>query len=58
LGVKQAWASDLPPSVLSDVKLLEKVQQWARWLLDKYPGLEWLDKLKQQLKRLDKDILV
>ncbi len=58
LGVKQAWASDLPPSVLSDVKLLEKVQQWARWLLDKYPGLKWLDKLKQQLKKLDKDILV
>ena len=58
LGVRQAWVSDLPPSVLSDVKLLEKVQQWARWLLSKYENLNWLDKLKEQLKKLDKDILV
>jgi RecG-like helicase len=58
LGVRQAGASDIPVEILSDVKFLEKVQQAAKWLLERYPGLDGLDELKKMLESQDKNLLV
>jgi hypothetical protein len=45
----QSWETDIPLNILSDIKFLEKVKDWAKWLLQKYPNLEWLDSLKKYL---------
>jgi RecG-like helicase len=58
LGVRQSGVSDIPVEILSDVKFLEKVQQAAKWLLERYPYLEGLEKLKNQILSEDKDLLV
>ena len=58
LWTRQSWVSDIPVSILSNVKFLEKVQEAAKWLLEKYPNLEWLDELKKQIQEKDKNLLV
>jgi ATP-dependent DNA helicase RecG len=58
LWVRQSWASDIPVEILSDVKFLEKVQEAAKWLLERYPGLDDLDDLKKMLESQDKNLLV
>ncbi len=58
LWVKQSWAWDIPVEILSNVKFLEKVQQAAKWLLERYPNLEWLPVLKEKVLNQDRNLLV
>ena len=58
LGTMQSWESDIPLHVLSDMKFLENVQDWAKWLLEKYPNLKWLDLLKKYLNEKMWDVLI
>jgi len=58
LGTMQSWESDIPLHVLSDMKFLENVQDGAKWLLEKYPKLKWLDLLKKYLNEKMWDVLV
>ena len=57
LGTMQSWMSDIPIDILSDMKFLETVQQWAMWLLKKYPNLDWLSWLQKFLNEKIGDIL-
>ena len=57
LGTMQSWMSDIPIDILSDMKFLETVQQWALWLLKKYPNLDWLPWLQKFLNEKIGDIL-
>lgn len=58
LWTMQSWEADIPLSFLSDLKFIERVQDWAKWLLEKYPKLDWLDLLKNYLKEKMWDVLV
>lgn len=49
LWTMQSWEADIPLEVLSDIRFIETVREWAEWLLENYPGLEWLGWLKGQL---------
>lgn len=57
LGTMQSWMSDIPIDILSDMKFLETVQQWALWLLKRYPNLDWLPWLQKFLNEKIGDIL-
>jgi len=57
LWTMQSWESDIPLEILSDLKFLEKIQEWAKRLLDKYPKLEWLPGLKKYLEEKMGDVL-
>ena len=57
LWTMQSWESDIPLEILSDLKFLEKIQEWAKWLLEKYPKLEWLSGLKKYLEEKMGDVL-
>ena len=48
---------DIPIDILSDMKFLETVQQWALWLLKKYPNLDGLPWLQKFLNEKIGDIL-
>jgi len=37
MGYRQSGESDVPIEVLTDVKMVEKVQMAAKWLLEHYP---------------------
>jgi ATP-dependent DNA helicase RecG len=58
LGTMQSWESDIPISVLGDVRFIEKVQVAAKYLLEKYPNLRGLDNLKSYINEKMWDILV
>ena len=49
LWTMQSWQTDLPLEILMNMKFVEKVREWAEWLLEHYPWLEWLDALKKYL---------
>ncbi len=49
LGTMQSGEADIPLEVLSDIRFIEEVRQWAEWLLENYPWLEGLWWLKNQL---------
>lgn len=53
----QSGETDIPLEILSDLKFLEKVQEWAIRLLEKYPNLEGLTWLKQYLNEKMWDVL-
>jgi len=57
LWFKQSWESDIPTHILANIKFIEKVQRWANRLLEKYPNLEWIPKLKEHLDQKIWDIL-
>lgn len=57
LWTNQSWQSDIPIEILSDLKFLEKVQEWAKWLLKHYPNLEELPALQNFLNEKMGDIL-
>ena len=57
LGTMQSGESDIPLEILSDLKFLEKIQKWAKRLLEKYPKLEWLPGLKKYLEEKMGDVL-
>jgi ATP-dependent DNA helicase RecG len=57
LWTMQSWESDIPLEILSDLKFLEKIQEGAKWLLEKYPRLEWLPWLKKYLEEKMGDVL-
>ena len=57
LGTMQSGESDIPLEILSDLKFLEKIQEWAKRLLEKYPKLEWLPGLKKYLEEKMGDVL-
>lgn len=57
LGTRQSGDTDIPLEILSDIKFLEKVQDGAKWLLENYPGLEWLDALKNYMNEKMWDLL-
>jgi len=57
LWTMQSWESDIPLEILSDLKFLEKIQEGAKWLLEKYPRLEWLPGLKKYLEEKMGDVL-
>lgn len=57
LWTMQSWESDIPLEILSDLKFLEKIQEWAKRLLEKYPNLEWLPGLKKYLAEKMGDVL-
>lgn len=58
LWTMQSGQTDIPLEVLTDLKFIEKVREWAEWLLEKYPWLEWLDLLKKYLDEKIVKILV
>ena len=49
LWTMQSGEADIPLEVLSDIRFIETVREWAEWLLENYPNLEWLGWLKGQL---------
>jgi ATP-dependent DNA helicase RecG len=53
----QSWETDIPIDILSDLKFIERVQEWAKRLLEKYPKLEGLTRLKKYLEEKTGDIL-
>jgi len=57
LGTMQSGESDIPLEIISDLKFLEKIQEWAKWLLEKYPKLDWLPGLKKYLEEKMGDVL-
>ncbi|MFA7298261.1 MAG: ATP-dependent DNA helicase RecG [Candidatus Absconditabacterales bacterium] len=57
LGTMQSGESDIPLEILSDLKFLEKIQEGAKWLLEKYPRLEGLSGLKKYLEEKMGDVL-
>ncbi len=57
LWTMQSGESDIPLEILSDLKFLEKIQEGAKWLLEKYPNLEWLPGLKKYLEEKMGDVL-
>lgn len=57
LGTMQSGESDIPLHILSDLKFLEKVQEAAVWILEKYPHLDWLPGLKKYLEERMGDVL-
>ena len=57
LGTMQSWQSDIPIEILSDLKFLEKVQEWAKWILKHYPDLSELPALQNFLNEKIGDIL-
>jgi ATP-dependent DNA helicase RecG len=50
LWTMQSGESDIPLEILSDLKFLEKIQDAAKWILEKYPDLDWLPGLKKYLE--------
>ena len=57
LWTMQSWQSDIPIEILSDLKFLEKVQEWARRILKHYPDLGELPALQNFLNEKIGDIL-
>lgn len=57
LWTMQSGESDIPLEILSDLKFLEKIQDAAKWLLEKYPDLHWLPGLKKYLEEKMWDVL-
>lgn len=49
LGTMQSGETDIPLEILSDMRFIEKVREWAERLLEKYPKLNWLDWLQKYL---------
>lgn len=49
LGTMQSWETDIPLEILSDMRFIEKVREWAERLLQHYPNLNWLDWLQKYL---------
>lgn len=57
LGLRQSGESDLPLEILADLKFLEKVQDAAKWLLERYPNLDGLPELKARINESLGDIM-
>ncbi|MCX6824688.1 MAG: ATP-dependent DNA helicase RecG [candidate division SR1 bacterium] len=57
LGTMQSGESDIPLEILSDLIFLERIQEGAKWLLEKYPKLEGLPGLKKYLEEKMGDVL-
>jgi RecG-like helicase len=57
LGTMQSWQSDIPIEILSDLKFLERVHEWAKWILKHYPDLNELPALQNFLNEKIGDIL-
>lgn len=57
LWTMQSWQSDIPIEILSDLKFLEKVQEWAKWILKHHPDLNELPGLQKFLNEKIWDIL-
>jgi ATP-dependent DNA helicase RecG len=57
LGTMQSGESDIPLHILSDLKFLEKVQEGAVRLLEKYPNLQGLPGLKKYLEEKMGDVM-
>ena len=57
LWTMQSGESDIPLEILSDLKFLEKIQDAAKWILEKYPDLNWLPGLKKYLEEKMWDVL-
>lgn len=53
---RQSWTSDIPMEILSDIKVVEKVQTAARRLLDRYPKLHWLEALMKEIDYISTDV--
>ncbi len=58
MGYRQSGESDVPVEVLTDVRLVEKVQTAAKRLLDHYPGLKWLKLLDAELDYVESEVMV
>ncbi|MFA7284926.1 MAG: helicase-related protein, partial [Candidatus Absconditabacterales bacterium] len=58
MGYRQSGESDVPIEVLTDVKMVEKVQMAAKWLLEHYPGLKGLRLLDAELDYVDPEMMV
>lgn len=53
---RQSGASDIPIEILSDIKVVEKVQNAAKRLLDRYPRLQWLETLIKEIDYISTDV--
>lgn len=53
---RQSGTSDIPMEILSDIKVIEKVQTSAIWLLDHYPKLKWLELLMKEIDYVSTDV--
>ena len=58
LGTRQSGESDIPIEILANVKFIEKVQDAATRLLDRYPNLAGLPDLHAQLHDQLGEVLV
>jgi len=47
LGTRQSWEWDIPIEILSDTSFVSIVQEWAKYLLEKYPNLDEIPALKK-----------
>lgn len=50
LGTRQSGLTDIPLEILTDLSFMEKVHEGAEWLLEKYPNLDKVPKLKRFLE--------
>jgi len=58
LGTRQSWETDIPIEILSDTKFLETIQEAAKWILEKYPTLAEIPKLKKYLDEKIGELIV
>ena len=57
LWTMQSGESDIPLEILSDLKFMEKIQDAAKWILERYPNLDGLPGLKKYLEEKMGDVL-
>lgn len=58
LWFKQSWETDIPMEILSNIKFLEKIQEASKQLLEKYPNLDGLDTLKNEINNKWNNVLI
>lgn len=58
LWTRQSWITDIPYEMMANTKFLQKIQETAIAILEKYPWLEWLDWLNAQMQKVEGDLLV
>lgn len=57
MGYRQSWESDIPTEVLMDIKFIEKIQDAAHWLFERYPGLRGLKLLESEIDYVEWELM-
>lgn len=58
LWTRQSGITDIPYEMMANTTFLEKIQETALAILEKYPWLEWLDWLNAQMNKVEGELLV